>query len=516
MAFLGSEKSLALDQALGDAPLSPSPWQPDLFARDLFLEDFVRDGLTLSFGGHRYRVNHRFLLRVLGQPPRAAAAVRFRQDILRELQADDELRDRAQALYRQLVVLVSMFKAPHSGARLDMALFRLDILRQVRRIVTAMVDGFSGANSGLRRLHQAGEEIRATEEHRTLAALLDYHDQAARVRVDLHLGADGQIRDLTLLELAEDRDNPFHRNLLGRAWDRLRLALRGHRLDRAEVVKRLILAVYQEIAPFLRPMVQILGHLEFYLTSLQFAERAAERHLAVCLPELGGDDLSLAGLFNPHLLVRGEAPVPNALSAPMASTTLITGPNSGGKTRLLQAVGIAQILGQAGLYVPASKARLPLVDGLFASLLHDASADQSEGRLGTELVRIRTLFESVGPRSLVILDELCSGTNPSEAEDIVSMVLALLERLGPLALASSHFLDFVRRLEATSKVIGLRFLQAEIDDADTPTYQFLPGVASSSLAAATARRLGVTSGELTELVDRHKAAPTASIHHEDP
>ena len=158
------------------------------------------------------------------------------------------------------------------------------------------------------------------------------------------------------------------------------------------------------------------------------------------------------------------------------------------------------MLGQSGLFVPAAAARLPLVDGLFASTTEGASVDQREGRLGTELLRIRRLFESVDDRSLVIIDELCSGTNPSEAEEIFLLVLKLLDRLRPMAFITTHFLDFARQLETERPIPTLEFLQVGMEG-DRSTFQFIPGVASTSLASSTAERLGVTFEELTALLD---------------
>jgi DNA mismatch repair protein MutS2 len=155
---------------------------------------------------------------------------------------------------------------------------------------------------------------------------------------------------------------------------------------------------------------------------------------------------------------------------------------------------------RARLFAPAAKARLPLVDGLFASSTEGASVDQREGRLGTELIRIRDLFGSVGTRSLVLLDELCSGTNPSEATRIVQMVLELLREVRPVALITTHFLDFGRRMEADPPVRDLQFLQVAMNEDESSTYQFVPGVAPTSLAAATARRLGVSREELSRLL----------------
>ncbi len=157
------------------------------------------------------------------------------------------------------------------------------------------------------------------------------------------------------------------------------------------------------------------------------------------------------------------------------------------------------MLGQSGLLVPCRSARLPVCRGLFASITAPTEADQVEGRLGSELLRVRKLLETAPPGSLVLLDELCSGTNPSEAIEIVTMVLRLLHELGPVAFITTHFLDFARRLEAEPPVEDLHFLQVEVDEAQRSTYQFVPGVATTSMAA-TARRLGVTFEELLEKI----------------
>jgi len=180
---------------------------------------------------------------------------------------------------------------------------------------------------------------------------------------------------------------------------------------------------------------------------------------------------------------------------------VITGPNSGGKTRLLQSLALTQLLGQVGIFVPASRARLVRAPRLFLSLVTDGDATQVEGRLGTELLRIRELFEQLEPGSVAILDELCSGTNPMEGEAIFEMVVSLLPKLRPQVFVSTHFLGLAARLETDRPVESLAFLQVELDPEERPTYQFVPGVATTSLAHKVAARLGVTPDELRALVD---------------
>lgn len=480
-----------------------SPWEPAFFAEDLFVDALMDDAFQLVLDGRRYTVRKEFLRRVWGHPPTDLETLRLRQEILRELTEDEGLRGCTERLYRRLTSLLSLLKSPRS-AQLDARAYRLEVMELARSVVDDMATGFGGCRSALKRLAEAGEEIRASEVYRKLAALLDWDSRMAGLTVDVTIGADGRIRDFQVRDVEENADNRFHQPLWKRWWTRLGMMVRGIPLSRREVARRLILEVYLELAPALRTLVQILGHLEVYLTSLAFRDWAAEMGLATCLADLEhGVSPQLEGLFNPLLTRQGIVPVPCRLGAghPQA-TVLVTGPNSGGKTRLLQGLGIAQMLGQSGLYVPASQARLPVVQGLFASILDQEEAGQVEGRLGTELLRIRKLFEKARPGSLVLLDELCSGTNPSEAVEIFSLVLRLLERLEPIAFVSTHFLEHARRLAEDPPIPHLEFLRVEIDDRRRSTYQFVPGVSNTSLAADVARRLGVSFEELSGLIDR--------------
>ena len=209
------------------------------------------------------------------------------------------------------------------------------------------------------------------------------------------------------------------------------------------------------------------------------------------------------GLWNPLLLGQGRAPVATDLDLPsFVYTCITTGPNSGGKTRFLQALGLCQLLGQAGAFVAARAANIRLVTGMFVSLGEAPHADQKEGRLGMELTRIRTLFEHAQGGSLVILDELCSGTNPSEGEEIFRMLLELLHELEHEVHITTHFLNFAQSLQPEAQSLGLSFLQVELDEADHATYRFVPGVATTSLAQQTAQRLGVTRDQLRALIRR--------------
>jgi DNA mismatch repair protein MutS2 len=507
LAFLGKEAAKGLDRKMGELEAGDGGWQLDMFAQDLFIEDLIRTCLTISIDGVRFPVNQNYLYQVLSHPPMTVAAAAFRQEIFRELDGDATLCRNTEKLYQEISQLLSMFKSPDHATKLDVNAFRLDLLKQARRVIDWMVEGFASAASGLGRLHEAGRRIQESQEYGILVDVLEFESRLSSLTVSLGVGGDGQVKHLEILDVAESERNRFYRSPLHRLFLRLKIfLLYGYRLSRKEIVNRLLRDVFLKISPSLTPLVQLVGQLEFYLAGLSFRRMAAERGFETTLAELDGSQpLELIDVFNPLLLAK-EDPVPCSVrSRDRRPITLITGPNSGGKTRLLQTLGLTQLLGQAGMWVPASSARLTLMRGMFLSLVETETADQAEGRLGRELLRIRTLFETAGSPSLVILDELCSGTNPAEGTEIITMVLRLLERLDTVAFISTHYLDFARRLHDDPPVSVLEFLQVESRDDLTSTYQFVPGVAETSLAAATAERLGVTFEQLAALIDDRRA-----------
>lgn len=382
------------------------------------------------------------------------------------------------------------------------------ILEQFSNIIEAAAE-FQGASSELNRLAHYCADVRSSEGYQSLLALLSYDGKMATLDFRVQIGADGRVRHLELCKVEEATENPFVLSPLRRWGAQLELLARGFRFSNGEVMARLLDAVFEGVRPFFVTLVQLLGDVEFYLGALRFRDRAEAAGLSVCLPEFCSADSPriLENLFNPLLLGAGVKPVPCHLQTDRHDTTLlVTGPNSGGKTRLLQAIGYTQLLAQGGLFVPASRALLFPSEGLVVSLIQETSADQAEGRLGMELLRIRQLFERLPAGATVILDELCSGTNPSEGEEIFELVVRMLARLRPQAFITTHFLEFAERLDQQKRIEGLRFVQVELGEHQEPTYQFVPGVARTSLANHAAARLGVTGEQLLGLIEQRLAA----------
>jgi len=504
--FVGGDVCGALHAALQRAPVAASDFDPESFATGLFVSDLIRTCMRVRVGALEPVIDALFVARVLTHPPRELAVVEYRRALLRELAGNATRQGELEAVYAALHRLRALLDAQGSSADLDGRTRRLETLAALRDVLGLMADSFPGAESGLARIRAFGERAIVTDGYRKLVELLDYDNHMASVELKLRIGADGKIRRFEIERIHENRDNPFHQSALGRWWTRLALWLRGYSLGETELVNRWVDAIFEGVQELVPPLLQLLGEIEVYLAALAFKDAAERKRLPVCLPELSPertDGPRFTRLYNPLLFSQGITPLPCDVElAEFQTTTLLTGPNSGGKTRVLQGLAIAQMLGQAGFFVPAERAMIGCARGLFVSLIEEARADQKEGRLGTELLRIRTLFERSQPGSLIILDELCSGTNPSEGEDIIRLVLSLLGELDACVFITTHFLEFARRLSEEPSRDRLSFLQVALDELERPTYQFVPGVARTSLAHQTAARLGVTRDQLLELIRR--------------
>jgi DNA mismatch repair protein MutS2 len=499
-AFATGDVGDALAEVVERMTLSPSSWEMKDFASEVFLDVLIERCFPVVIEGKAFPRSAGLLRRILCSPPKDPNVVVFRQAIARELSEQPALRKVVERLYKELFHLRALLTRT-TATRVDPFERRLAVLRALRD-VAKIAGELGGARSGLHRVSAWGAEVLATPAYARLVELLAYEEGSAEVDVRLRLGFDGKIRDLSIVGRRERTESSFHMTPSGRFAARLGLFVRGYDFSIHELFSRLADEVFEGLVDAFLPVFPLMGDLEFYLAGLGFRDLGRARGLAVALPAFAeGKGHELAALWNPFLLMEGTRVVPcDIRTGASDARVIVTGPNSGGKTRLLQSVAITQILGQAGTFVPARRAELPWVSGLFVSLIEHARADQREGRLGTELLRIRRLFETLRAGSLVILDELCSGTNPSEGEEIFRLVVKLLGELRPLAFVTTHFLAFAHRLSAEPG--SLEFLQVELEG-EEPTYRFIPGVATTSLAHKTAVRLGVTEEALRALIAKN-------------
>jgi DNA mismatch repair protein MutS2 len=489
-----------------------STWDPACFEADLFVSQFVKAHSSIDIHGQSYQLDQAHLRRLLTHPPEQQATTLFRQHILYELVTNTAARAQLELAYARASRIFSLLEDSGLGHHLALNRRRVDVLRAVRELIDGLAGSFQGTRSGLGRMQQFGERMMASEGYERLRNVTEIERKMASIDARIQLGYEGEIRHFEIVGVSEQTLNPFYATRIGRLLRRLILLVRGYRFSDTEVLSQFVDDVFYGVSEELAQLFQLFRDMEFYLAALHFHDEAARHGLRVCLPKLASMQPGVAcertvqGLFNPLLVGNGRSPTTCTLSQKRHSDiAILTGANSGGKTRVLQALSYCQMLGQAGFFVPAAGASLVWAGGMFLSIGERTEAAQKEGRLGMELVRIRQVFEHARVGAFVVVDELCSGTNPEEGQEIFRMVVGLMQKLHLQALVSTHFLEFARELEQQHAKSGpLVFLRAQVDAANLPTYQFEAGVAKSSLAHHVAARLGVTRGELQTLVARRQ------------
>ena len=182
---------------------------------------------------------------------------------------------------------------------------------------------------------------------------------------------------------------------------------------------------------------------------------------------------------------------------PDERTLLISGPNTGGKTVLLKAVGLAAALAQSGIVPPVGAgSRLPVFGAFFADIGDRQSIAASLSTFSAHVAMLRRVLDRADAGTLVLLDEIGSGTDPAEGAALAAATLAALTRRATLTLATTHLGALKDLASHTAGVVNasLQFDAATL----TPTYRFVKGVPGRSYGLAIARRLGVGSDILAD------------------
>lgn len=520
-AFGTGDGNRDLNRLHDGARICATTWGGSSFRRGLYIDVLLSHCMPVRIGELQPTLNRERLVRLLENPPADPRTRETRRAVLSELAADPTARRAFERIYRRLYDLRIQLQGIDNVGYWDSRTRRFTVLSSIREIIEDLRTAFAHAKSELTRLTAYATHVAATPEYRYLRDLVQYENRLSDVQFRMRIGSDGRMRKFEIVQIRENRANPFYRAPLRRLFSKFTLWFRGYQIGASGLLDEWLEEVFRRISPHLPALFELLVDQEFFLAALAFREQCEAWDLAVSFPEVvdsdtPADQLFMRGLFNPLLFTQRVRPVPSEIvGSALGTKTILTGPNSGGKTRLLQALGLVQILGECGMWAPVAEARIARANGLFVSLIEEGSVDQAEGRLGKELLRIRTLFESARVGVLVILDELCSGTNPSEGEEIFRLVLSLLDGLDARAVIATHFLDFARRLASEARDdsnLRLEFLQVHARPDHQPTYQFCPGVAHTSMARQIAERLGVTDSILRALVANRRldaGMPTA-------
>jgi DNA mismatch repair protein MutS2 len=277
----------------------------------------------------------------------------------------------------------------------------------------------------------------------------------------------------------------------------------GNALRSAEAAEeREVLKVLRELTDLLRPERETIDQL--HAMCVRVDDIVARGRYAV---EVDGQVPAMREPSSPITIRHGRHPllfgggttvIPFDLElAGSERTVLISGPNTGGKTVLLKAVGLISAMAQSGIIPPVGGGTmLPIFHRLFTDIGDRQSIAASLSTFSAHVKALRGILENADQASLVLLDEVGSGTDPAEGAALAAAALLSLTRRGALTLASTH-LGTLKQLASVSP--GVVNASLEFDASTlSPTYRFLKGVPGRSYGLAIARRLGVPEPVLAD------------------
>jgi DNA mismatch repair protein MutS len=262
--------------------------------------------------------------------------------------------------------------------------------------------------------------------------------------------------------------------------------------------------------------------LAFYLAAVRLMERLRSRGLPVCRPEIAPTIERVCEIhetYNVNLALHQMAHTDDTARIITNDVHLgddgrigiLTGPNQGGKTTYTQMVGLCQILAQAGLWLPAARARISPVDNIYTHYPVEEQLAKGTGRFGDEAQRLCRIFTRGTRHSLVLLNESLASTNTGESLYIAQDVVRVLRRLGARAIYATHLHELAADVSALnastagdSLIVSLVASRREpADDGPRRSYKIIPGPPlGRSYACEIAAQHGISYDQLTALLQQ--------------
>ncbi len=218
--------------------------------------------------------------------------------------------------------------------------------------------------------------------------------------------------------------------------------------------------------------------LAFYIGCLNLSEQLAQLREPIAFPQpapSGERQHSFTGLFDVALaLTMKQKVVGNDVTADDKDLTIITGANQGGKSTFLRSIGLAQLMMQCGMFVPAESFSANLCNGLFTHYKREEDTSMQSGKFDEELGRMSVIVDNITPNSIVLFNESFAATNEREGSEIARQIVTALLEKSVQVFYVTHLYELAYGFHA-KRMDNAIFLRADRQDDGRRTYKLIEG-----------------------------------------
>jgi DNA mismatch repair protein MutS2 len=268
--------------------------------------------------------------------------------------------------------------------------------------------------------------------------------------------------------------------------------------EEKDEIERILRTLSAEVGAFegeITGNIELIAEIDLALAKARYGREAkATEPIIVAARSAGGEGQEPGGVLR---LVEARHPLLKKKAVPLSveigrdfSVLVITGPNTGGKTVALKTIGLLSLMAQAGLPIPAqAESRIPVFDGIYADIGDEQSIEQTLSTFSWHIGNIVRIINSATARSLVLLDELGTNTDPGEGSALGRAILLHFLSQQTMSIATTHYTELKALAHATE---GMENAALDVDPVTmAPTYHLTVGIPGGSNALATASRLGL-------------------------
>ncbi|MGA2977727.1 MAG: hypothetical protein ABSF77_20700 [Spirochaetia bacterium] len=538
--------------------LWPSGWTPDATTRraavsddcaaDLELDCLI-DSLCLA------PFSRPFVKEILLDPCTDERVIAHRHAVLEDILSSSELARRLEALLPKIDALHRHHLPREKGELLHEIAWRLGELEIFMHCVQELASLLDSTLSSLRSegFHAIRQRVSRllrdeTVQHlfQELPGMLSQVRGTRSITIGINVDSDFQPSGVTLLSINADRFDDHSPSFLNRLFGKSMGRGQGkgitplHEIPTGDDASPLLVPLFRDlsevVARSLKPVAAALQRFKgvrtlfldqwgqeiaFFLGAAKMIHRLQSAGLPFCRPqvsEMQNDAYEIHDSYNIVLALKiaaGEGDrdlssriVRNDVALGAHEVSILTGPNQGGKTTYMQAVGLVHVMCQAGLYVPGTCAKLCSVDAIYTHFPAIEQRELDTGRFAEEVKRLGEMFAHATPQSLILLNESLTTTSPRESLELARELVSALQMLGARAVYTTHLYelafetdDFNAKTRGVGKVASLvaRFEQKGNDIRFTFKIESGPP-AGSSHAREVASRYGISYTQLVEVL----------------